>query len=251
MIYKTHISGSDDALLREALRSFVLQPESAKKPYLQANFAKIQEGYSYWGQTDSTNQHARDMLHSFVLSEFREPNDFPKEFHHFFDTQWSELQALVRKTELEFIETLNIPGLKEFYDAYTGHMVSCNYYPPVGDATVTSLNNTRLMRHRDISLFSTFVFGLDSGLSYLDSQGDLVELGQQTHIVSFPGYLLEVITQGAVPALEHQVNLPADRQQERFSFAFFSIPKPGSQLQFGSLSFSAEQYTQQYLSLYP
>ncbi|NLJ92636.1 MAG: hypothetical protein GX324_06210 [Aeromonadales bacterium] len=89
------------------------------------------------------------------------------------------------------------------------------------------------------------------GMIWAITSAYLVELGQQTQIVSFPGYLLEVITQGAVPALEHQVNLPADRQQERFSFAFFSIPKPGSQLQFGSLSFSAEQYTQQYLSLYP
>ncbi|MGO5000178.1 2OG-Fe(II) oxygenase family protein [Oceanisphaera sp. W20_SRM_FM3] len=250
MIFETQILGKDDTQLRHALRNFVLQDTEYKKPYLQANFAKIQEGYSYWGQTDSTNQDYRDMLHSFVISEFHPPADFPKEFHGFFSEQWDELQTAVRNSELALIEQLNIPGLAELYHSSLGHMVSCNYYPPVMNAPITAIDNTRLMRHIDVSLFSTFVFGLDSGFSYLNQQGELVALGKQTKIISFPGYLLEVLTEGKIKALQHQVDLPENRQQERFSFAFFSIPKPDSQLQMGNINLSSEQYLKQYLSLY-
>lgn len=250
MIFNTHMPGKDDTQLRTALRNFVLQDAAYKKPYLQANFAKFQEGYSYWGQTDSTNQDYRDMLHSFVISEFHSPTDFPKEFQPFFAEQWDELQTAVRNSELALIEQLNISGLAELYHSSLGHMVSCNYYPPIADAPVTAIDNTRLMRHIDVSLFSTFVFGVDSGFSYLDQQGKLVELGKQTQIISFPGYLLEVLTEGKIKALQHQVNLPENREQERFSFAFFSIPKLDSQLQLGSVNLSGEQYLKQYLSLY-
>ncbi len=194
------------------------------------------------------------MLHIFVISEFVLPERFPSEFHPFFAKEWAPLQAAVRQTESNLIKKLEVPGLCELYENTMGHMVSCNYYPPAGDHTDTSIDNTRLMRHTDISLFTTFVFGIDKGFAYLDKSNELIELGDQTQIICFTGNLLELLTDGAIPALRHQVILPEDRQKERFSFAFFSIPKPKpkpqAQLKLGIVA-STEQYLQQYLSMYP
>ncbi|MCY3984834.1 MAG: hypothetical protein OXE85_13070 [Roseovarius sp.] len=250
MIFETDMAQRSDATLREALRNFVAQPDARKAPFLQDRFDHGFDGYSYWGQSDSKNQYDTDMLHSFVISEFTPPECFPAEFQRFFDTEWESLRKTVRGMEREIIASVNMPGLNDLHERSIGYMVSCNYYPSTRGARQTARGNTRLSRHKDVSLLTTFVFGLDAGLSYLDADGKVREMGQKRHILSFPGYLMEVLSEGRIPALNHQVDLPEEARSERFSFAFFSVPKPGSLLCLPRVKMSAEDYHQRYLSLF-
>jgi isopenicillin N synthase-like dioxygenase len=249
-IYEADLTARQDLGLRKALYSFVQQPMTYKLNYLQAEFDQSNDGYSYWGQTDSQNQYATDMLHSFVISEFSPSEKFPLEFSDFFSAQWHSLRATVRKLEKRIIRQLEIPGLDQFYQDNIGHMVSCNYYPAINDAQQTVENNTRLSKHKDVSLFSVFLFGLDCGFSYVAESGKSVQLGHKTGVIVFPGYLLELLTEGKIRALEHQVELPTELTSKRFSFAFFSVPKPGLHLKFAQLDMTTEDYFKKYLSLF-
>ncbi|WP_420585668.1 2OG-Fe(II) oxygenase family protein [Ruegeria sp.] len=246
MVFDTQIPRQPDTALRE----FVELSEAEKAPYLQDRFDQGFDGYSYWGQSDSKNQYDTDMLHSFVISEFTPPERFPAGFQRFFETDWADLRKTVREVEREIIATLDVPGLDELYEESIGHMVSCNYYPKTQGTRQTARGNTRLSRHKDVSLLTTFVFGLDAGMSYVDAEGAVQEMGQKPHVLSFPGYLMEVLSAGRVPALEHQVDLPEDALSERFSFAFFSVPRPGSEMRLPGLELSAEAYHARYLSLF-
>lgn len=249
-IFNFYNQVASSSLLRTSLQRFVERPAAYKKAFLQDKFSQGLDGYSYWGQTNSNNQYSTDMLHSFVLSEFTKPALFPKEFHDFFSTQWDYLKNQVRQRELEIIRQLNIEGLEALYEQVMGHMISCNYYPATQGAKETGSNNTRLSKHKDISLLTTFLFGIDDGLSYQDKQGKQCHLGTQKNQLAFSGYLLELLSDHKIKALEHQVELPLSSTCERYSFAFFSVIQPNSQLIFNGLNMSAEQYHKKYLSLF-
>ena len=249
-LYKPDLCARSGTLLKEALYSFLQQPMTYKSGYLQAEYDQANDGYSYWGQTDSKNQYPTDMLHSFVISGFSKHELFPAEFRRFFNLQWHDLQLTVRALEKEIIEQLNMPGLYQFYQENIGHMVSCNYYPATKGSDLTAKGNTRLSTHKDISLFSVFLFGVENGFSYWTERGELKYLGKQTAVVVFPGYLLELLTGGRIKALEHQVELPTESTDERFSFAFFSVPKPDKHLQFAYLDMSTQAYYEKYLTLF-
>jgi len=250
MIFETDIPRQSDAALRVALREFVQLSQEEKEPYLQDRFDHGFDGYSYWGQSDSKNQYDTDMLHSFVISEFTPAEQFPAGFQTFFETDWAGIRKTVRQVERDIIAGLDVPGLAALYERSIGHMVSCNYYPETQGARQSARGNTRLSQHKDVSLLTTFVFGLDEGLSYVDEAGQVQKMGQKLKVLSFPGYLMEVLSGGRISALDHQVDLPADTRAERFSFAFFSVPQPGAQLIVPGVDMSAEEYHQRYLSLF-
>ena len=107
----------------------------------------------------------------------------------------------------------------------------------------------RLSKHVDVSLFTVFVYGASNGFTYEDEFGDLKPLHVSEHCVVFPGYLLEYITKGKYKALPHQVDLP-QHHEERYSFAFFSIPKPKQEMVFNDLEFTSETYYKAYLELF-
>lgn len=198
------------------------------------------------GQKNSLNQYDTDLLHSFVLSEFSKKEQFPVEFHSFLKTEWHELISKIKTLELELIDQLEIKGLHDFYDSSIGHMVSCNYYPKLNPAHAEVL---RLSKHVDVSLFTVFVFGIDKGFSFQNIKNEKEALFSNDNIVVFPGYLLELLSNGKYKALEHQVDF-FDVNKERFSFAFFSLPRPNQKLRFQKLEFTSESYFEKYLALF-
>ncbi len=232
-------------LLKKSLFDFLQKPIQYRKQFLQKSYQTAFDGYSFLGQKDSLNQYDFDSLHSFVISEFTEYSKFPEEFHQFFRSEWESLQSTVRRIELEVISNLNIPGLKEFYEKEIGHMISCNYYPQVS----APKNELRLSEHKDVSLFTVFLFGNDEGFHYKDQNGQMINLGIIDQIVLFPGYLMELLTQGKVKAIEHQVDF-SQSNNERFSFAFFSIPKPNSNIHFQNIQMTGNDYYEKYLALF-
>ncbi|WP_299553436.1 2OG-Fe(II) oxygenase family protein [Seonamhaeicola sp.] len=237
---------SSDSVLKKGFKAFLEKPEVYKRDYLQAHYKGAFDGYSYLGQKDSLNQYDTDLLHSFVLSEFSKKEDFPKAFHPFLTQEWDHLITRIRQVEWEIMDDLKIPGLRQFYEANIGHMVSCNYYPPVNESVSSEL---RLSKHVDVSLFTVFVFGVPEGFAHHNALGQKQVLKTVDNIIVFPGYLLEYLTKGAYKALGHQVDF-TNKSLERFSFAFFSIPKPFQHLEFHGRQFTSEAYYQNYLSLF-
>ena len=245
--YQTKVESFDPQRLINALQSFVLQDTAYTHQFLQKNYSHGLDGYSFLGQKDSANQYHFDLLHSFVISEFHTPDQFPKEFLEFFEIDWHRLKAKIVEVELGIIAQLEIPGLKEMYQEVMGHMISCNYYPRLQPHQLTQPE--RLSAHKDVSLFTVFPFGFDSDFSF-EWKGEWHTITATEDMVVFPGYLLEVISNGAIPALNHKVNQPQNPLQERFSFAYFSIPFPIKTIRVGNVHLTAEAYFEQYLQLF-
>ncbi len=247
---KSDVKSFSNKKLKTAFQDFLKKDKSYKKNYLQKEFSYGFDGYSYLGQEDSSNQYASDLLHSFVLSDFCDPNNFPKEFCDFYAKQWQELQAEIRKLETQIIQQLALPGLSEFYTEHIGHMISCNFYPKTNGFSTTAKNKTRLSEHTDVSLFTIFPFGFDRDFFYQNSKQEWVQIDATDQVVIFPGYLLQYYTQGKIKALNHCVRLPENKNEDRFSFAYFSLPYPKHQFKIGKEVLSSERYFENYLSLF-
>ncbi|MCT4629464.1 2OG-Fe(II) oxygenase family protein [Winogradskyella sp.] len=243
---KNAIAKSSDESIKSAFETFLKQPKTYRLEYLQAHFNCAFDGYSFLGQEDSLNQYSTDLLHSFVLSKFSPVEKYPVEFASFLKSEWDSIVKTITSIEQEVISQLQISGLEDFYNTHIGHMASCNYYPAISKNVNEPL---RLSKHVDVSLFTVFVYGSANGFSYEDEFGDIKALKVSDHCVVFPGYLLEYLTKGKIKALPHQVNLQK-ANQERYSFAFFSIPKPKQQMQFGDMNFSSDAYYKAYLNLF-
>ncbi|WP_298763848.1 2OG-Fe(II) oxygenase family protein [uncultured Polaribacter sp.] len=251
MIKTFDLISNSDVTIRKALASFVQKDRVYKNNYLQANYKKAFDGYSFIGQKDSLNQYDTDMLHSFVLSDFQEVEHFPKEFHPFLKNEWKPLIKRIKALELASIKKLNNSILEQLYkDDVIGYMMSCNYYPKPLKYSAFAKNNTRLSAHKDVSLFTTFPFGIANGLSFFNEEKNRVAVGEKNTIIQFSGYFLEFVSQHKIKALEHQVNLPKDLNTERYSFAIFSIPKPNISFWLGNKKIESNNYYKKYLSLF-
>lgn len=249
-IISFNIEKKSDEKIRTAFSNFLKRNTEYRHQFLQSNFEHAFDGYSYMGQEDSLNQYHTDMLHSFVISDFHDAKEFPIEFHDFLSNDWTDLVETIRQCEKETLAGLSNPVLNDLYESDAiGYMMSCNYYPKPTQVNFRAENNTRLSSHKDISLFSTFPFGVSKGLSY--HTGDRqVQLNDQDCIFQFPGYFLEFATDNTYPALDHQVDLPENQDSERYSFAIFSIPRPNSSFKIGDQEIESSTYYSKYLSLF-
>lgn len=247
---KSELQCFDKNILKSGFQSFLNENSDYKETFLQKTFKYGFDGYSFLGQKDSSNQYETDLLHSFVISDFCKKECFPKEFQSFMKHEWKTLQNKIRDLELSIIETLDIPELKEFYKSDIGHMISCNFYPKTEHFNFSAKNNTRLSEHTDVSLFTIFPFGFDSDFFYQNSKNEWVQIEATNNIIVFPGYLLEVFSKGKIKALNHCVKLPENRNSERFSFAYFSLPYPNRKFKMAGKNYTSESYFEAYLNLF-
>ena len=130
-------------------------------------------------------------------------------------------------------------------------MVSCNYYPAQNNFHRSAAENTRLSAHPDVSLITIFPFGVDGDLEYQTADDSWKTMVPNDHIVGFSGYLMELATDGKIKALNHRVRLSKNKNSERFSFAFFSLPFPEAQLStLEEGTISGKEYFEKYLELF-
>lgn len=244
----TNIPAFNDDLIRTALRRFLELSPFERQQYSQKEIAVGFDGYSYLGQDDSLNQYDKDLLHSFVLSDISKEEHFPQAFQKYLQKKFPEQLSFIRELEKEVLKNLGFPEYLAFYEQYIKHMVSCNFYPELDTATKKKVPAERLSFHTDVSLFSVFLFGLESGFAYEKPNGEKVVLDTVDEVVLFPGYFMELLSKGKIKALIHGVVLPENRMEERFSFAFFSIPKPNATLELSSFNGSGSDYYQYYLN---
>lgn len=233
------------------LRSFVQTDATHRRKFLQERFGYAFDGYSYMGQTDSRNQGAEDLLHSFVFSDFFPAQRYPRELRPYIDGAWPPLKRFVRDIEAKLLAALGLDHVVEQHRAM-GHMMSANYYPPVEEQSDAANGaDLRLTEHPDASLATVFPFGLDDAFEYLDAHGRWRAAPATRTVVAFPGHLLEWMSGGRVKALNHRVRLDQRRGSERFSFALFSLPFPKATLRDDRGStMHAEDYLRWHLSLW-
>lgn len=249
-VIEFNISKISDTKIRTSFKNFLARNKSYRNDFLQSNYKNAFDGYSYIGQKDSLNQYDTDMLYSFVLSDFHDINKFPMEFHYFLLEDWKEIKRVVRQRETEILKKINNPNLNRLYENNAiGYMISCNYYPKPKNVDFAAQCNKRLSLHKDVSLLTTFPFGISKGFSYFKNKNK-IELGERNNIFSFPGYFLEFSTNKTHTALSHQVDLPTNTESERFSFAIFSIPKPNINFKIEKENIQSNDYYKQYLSLF-
>lgn len=166
-----------DLKIRNSFSEFLKRPSHYKNLFLQSRYNTAFDGYSFVGQKDSLNQSEDDMLHSFVLSEFHNTQDFPQEFHGFLSEEWPELKKRVRDMELKLIQEHNLPFAHLYENNAMGYMLSCNYYPKPNTCKVMATNK-RLSAHTDVSLFTSFPYGVQEGFSYFD-RNKHIEIGEK------------------------------------------------------------------------
>lgn len=244
----TNIPAAKDTVLRTALQGFLALPLPERMQYSQQQLGMAFDGYSYMGQADSINQYDTDLLHSFVLSNISSGKTFPHTFQEYLKNAFQEQLGYIRALEKEVLNWLGFSELEGFYEDHIKHMVSCNFYPELGSAHQKTKALDRLSFHTDVSLFSVFLFGLESGFAYEKSSGEKVILNAMAEVVLFPGHFMELVTNGRIKALNHGVVLPENTREERFSFAFFSIPRPNASLQLGSFNGTGQTYYEHYLN---
>lgn len=230
----TDLPARSPGTLPDALRRFCHSPASYRKCFAQSQFATAFDGYSYPGQQDSLNQGPEDQLHSFVLSDFSTPTRYPDELQPFLHQHWQELTRWTRAVEQHVLKELSLTHIALQHQSLCSHMLSANYYPAPAtpqsaDRETGSAADLRLSPHPDVSLLTVMFSGLGEGFQYQDSNGCWVDAPPTDRVVVFAGDLLQWLTDGAIPALNHRVKQTGN-EGERFSFALFSLPRPGASL---------------------
>ena len=251
----TSFAALDCTELLEAFRTFIHRVRDYQLRFLQKRYGYAYDGFSYYGQTDSSHQAADDLISTFVLSEFYPVDRYPEEFQSFLKGGWHNVVETVRLLETDLLTQLDIPGLLDFYHHNAGHMVSNNYYPPQRQFTTTAADNTRLSAHPDASLFTVFPFGIDEELELQvageNGESEWKSVDAVDSILLYPGYLMEMWSQGAIKAMNHRVRLSANSAAERFTFSFFSLPFPQREFVMpGRGSMTSESYFSAYGALF-
>jgi len=238
-IWYTGIPSLDASIHTSSFKRFLSREEEYKRTFLQSKLNYAFDGYSFFGQEDSLNQGADDKVFTYVLSDFFEPSKQPQEFWPLLKAQVDIIDQIA-ELEKELLDKIN-PQLHSFFENQIGHMLSANYYPP------NNLNGLRLTSHPDVSLITVFPFGMDEQFQFEMPEGSWQTIGKTDEVICFSGYLLECMT--GIKALNHKVEKDGD-QDERFSFAYFSIPRPNQKLDLEKEKITSEVYFTRYLSLF-
>ena len=189
-LLETGIAPMDRTKMVTCLRDFMSQHQKYRYKYLQKNFDYAFEGYSYLGQTDSTNQGVEDLVHTYVISDFFSPEKHAKEMGNIFGQELNMVKQLIRHLVGE-IDT----SLIDFFENHCGQMLSANYYPDINKAD----HSPRLSSHPDISLVTCFPFGTDESFAYKQPDGSWHSLSNPNQIILFSGHLMELMK--GIPAL--------------------------------------------------
>lgn len=242
--------------LADSLRSFVRREKDYRLQFQQSNYRTAFDGYSWPGQQDSLNQGPEDQLHSFVFSDFSPVQSYPLELQPYCLEHWPAISTHVHQLEKILLIDLGLEGIAAQHALNFGHMMSANYFPPLSQTLSQPQAQSssddcalRLSEHPDVSLLTVFPFGIGRDFQYQDARGHWCDAPKSNTPVIFAGDLLRWMSDGAIPALNHRVRRSTDSSNERFSFALFSLPKPGTLLhsQAGE-SISVEDYYLEHLS---
>lgn len=229
-----------DNEFHKVFSDFIRQPLNYKKQYLQRNIQHVFDGYSYEGQLDSLNQGSEDLVETMVVSEHFDATTYPSEFK---DIQTCILPGLWKELDKVLMDLTDTYAVNIDWSCFEW-MLSMNYYPPLLSAPKTPL---RLTEHPDISLFTIFPFGVDECLE-VESNGLWKSSPSKENMAFQTGYFAQWMF--GISASNHRVAHAVDWNKERYSYAFFLIPKPGTLWLKNGREIPVEEYYEDYLTLF-
>lgn len=229
--------------LQNAMKSFLEREEEYRLRFGQTEYEFGFDGYSFPGQLDSINQAYDDHLHSMVISEFYDSSTYPVEFKNYLEEIFPKLIAQVKQA-INFEAILSELGLTN----KLGFSFSVNYYPSFKDSG--NPEGRRLTEHIDGSLLTIFPYGFSDGLQKNEG-GTWKDWPSYDDSICLPGYMMDLVTNGNIKALNHRLNWSKSENEGRFAFALFIVPKPNIILDLGTKgNMSSEEYYKNYLALF-
>lgn len=228
----------------QSMRAFLSRPINYRKQFRQSEFGAGFDGYSFPGQRDSINQAYDDALHSMVLSDYFPVGHFPEEFRELMIHQYQ----IIKEHIFSQLDKWGVPDLNKYTCS-----VSVNYYPPSNEIALVQKANHRLTEHIDGSLFTFFPFGNDDQLE-MNILGEWRSWPENSDMICFPGYLAQLSSGGKIKALNHRLKWSQDPSEERFSYAFFVVPKNEEKLKLifdgNEVEWTSAEYYRRYLALF-
>jgi isopenicillin N synthase-like dioxygenase len=235
----------DDRLTKKAyelIHEFFQLPVETKRNYV-CKAGGGQRGYTAFGVEHAKDNQYPDLKEfwhvgreKLVNEKFRPmfpDNVWPTEVKEFRETMLALYNALDTTAGI-VMDALGL-GLDVPQDYFRTMLRDGNsilrpiHYPPIDPRAPK--NAVRSAAHEDINLITVMVGGTTSGLELLDRDGKWMPVhNNEKQLVVDSGDMLQVLTNGIIPATTHRVVNPTDFNSTRYSMPFFVHPNPDTML---------------------
>ncbi|MBY0515845.1 MAG: isopenicillin N synthase family oxygenase [Bacteriovoracaceae bacterium] len=226
----------------ELVNAFFQLPKEVKQKYV-CGAGGGQRGYTAFGVEHAKNNPYPDLKEfwhvgreKIVDPKFQEyfpPNIWPTEVAGFEQTMLSLFNSLDTTAHL-MMDAIGM-ALDVPQDYFRKMLQDGNsilrpiHYPPV-DPNAPK-NSVRAAAHEDINLITVMVGATTSGLELLDRDGKWLPIKtNEKQLVVDTGDMLQVLTNGVLPATTHRVVNPENFSDTRYSMPFFVHPNPDTML---------------------
>jgi isopenicillin N synthase-like dioxygenase len=235
----------DDRLTKKAyelIHEFFQLPVETKRQYV-CKAGGGQRGYTAFGVEHAKDNQYPDLKEfwhvgreKLVNEKFRPvfpDNVWPTEIKEFRETMLALYSALDTTAHI-VMDALGM-GLDLPQEYFRTMLQDGNsilrpiHYPPIDPRAPK--NAVRSAAHEDINLITVMVGGTTSGLELLDRDGKWMPVhNNEKQLVVDSGDMLQVLTNGIIPATTHRVVNPTDFNSTRYSMPFFVHPNPDTML---------------------
>lgn len=235
----------DEKIIKKAyelVHEFFQLPVETKQKYV-CSAGGGQRGYTAFGVEHAKNNQFPDLKEfwhvgreEIVNEKFRPifpPNVWPTEIPEFKETMLALFNSLDQSARLVMDAlgmALDVPQ-SFFRDMLQdgNSILRPIHYPPMDERAPK--NAVRAAAHEDINIITVMVGATTSGLELLDRDGKWLPVrNNEKQLVVDTGDMLQVLTNGVLPATTHRVVNPSDFNDTRYSMPYFVHPNPDTML---------------------
>lgn len=226
----------------ELIHAFFQMEKEVKQKYV-CSVGGGQRGYTAFGVEHAKNNPfpdlkefwhvGRDKLVDEKFRTYFPPNIWPTEIPGFRDTMLGLFNSLDTTAHLimdALGQALDVP--QDYFRTMLqdgNSILRPIHYPPVHKDAPK--NSVRAAAHEDINLITVMVGATTSGLELLDRDGKWLPVrNNEKQLVVDTGDMLQVLTNGLLPATTHRVVNPDNFNDTRYSMPFFVHPNPDTML---------------------
>jgi isopenicillin N synthase-like dioxygenase len=223
-----------------SMKEFFALPYEEKRRY-EIPAAQGQRGYSGFGNNQSIKDNAPDPKEYWHLGREKFsgdplvtnvwPDNLP-EFRSALVGLFETVDEMSKSLMAALGRGLGRPeGYFEELTEDGNCVLRCLHYPRLDAAESFSGAPYRAAPHKDINFFTMLVGEVNSGLQFLDQNGEWLEVeAEPGAIVVDSGEMLSLVTNDLIPATTHRVVKPETQESSRYSMVFLVHPRPDAML---------------------